>query len=396
MSGRLRTVLMIGLLAAFVPAYATAAVPAYAAAAETPWTLVTPALARPDNLSSAGLFDVAAVSPADVWAVGGGWSDSEQPVIAHWTGADWRPVQAPPVPNFQYNLSAVDVVSARDVWAVGNGMASPSPDFATTPVIAHYDGTAWSLVPTPAPRSSDPDVLTDVDMISATEGWAVGWRGASAPKPLQPLIMRWHNGRWVRVSLSHIGGGNAMLQRVYARAGNDVWAVGSEGDSALVMHFDGVRWRRIGVPRGGVANASNELRAVTVVSPGDVWAAGAACFTRADGIVACQPLVLHLSAGVWRVVPTAGDRGTFLLGVVARASNDVWVVGYDLPQVGQESNYVEHWDGRRFVPVPADAGPLAAQGDPASALEDVTQIPGTTELWAVGWRDGDPQVIRHS
>ncbi|HET9142933.1 hypothetical protein [Actinophytocola sp.] len=365
-----------------------------AAMADPGWTPVTPAPAPPANLTAAGLFDVAAVSPADVWAVGGGWTDTEQALIMHWTGAGWSPVQAPSVRDFQYSFTAVDVVSARDVWAAGNGMPVPAQDFRSKAVLAHYDGTAWSMARVPAPPSSSSDVLTDIDMVSATDGWAVGWRVAAPADPFQPLAMRWRNGRWDAVRLPRIGGGNVLLGHVHARTGTDVWAVGSVGDAALILHFDGTRWRRFDVPHGGAPGATNELRAVTTVSANEAWAAGSACRTLAEG-VACQPLILRLTGGRWQVVPPAGDGGTNLLDVVARSGDDVWVVGYDLPIGGQEANHVEHWDGRRFVTVPAYVGPVTVQGGLASALEGVTRLPGTDELWAVGWQDGAVQAIRH-
>ncbi|MFL6118002.1 MAG: hypothetical protein ACJ73U_00095 [Actinophytocola sp.] len=299
------------------------------------------------------------------------------------------------MPNFQYTLSAVDAVSARDVWAVGSGMGAPDPDFHYVPVIAHYDGTTWSFVPAPAPPATSVYALTDIDMISATDGWAVGWQGRLSVGATQPLVMRWRNGRWVTVTLPDVGGDFTMLHHVYARAGDDVWAVGYENDSALVLHFDGTRWSRIAVPHGGAAGESNDLRAVTAVSAGEVWAVGFTCLPGGGG-GECQPLILHLAGGSWQVVPTAGDRGTYLLDVVARESNDVWVVGYDQPVGVQDTNYVEHWDGQRFTTVPVDARSLAVRGGLASALAAVTRIPDTAELWAVGWQDVDvPQVIRH-
>jgi hypothetical protein len=383
---------MIALLAVPLPASATVA--------EGPWTPVVPALTRPENLKTVGLSDVAAVSPADVWAVGGGWSDSDtaQTLIAHWTGAGWQRATEPSVPDFQYDLWGADAVSAGDVWAVGDGTTTESWPLSTA-VFTHYDGTSWSLVPPPAPPLN-PDVvatseaLSDLDMLSATDGWAVGWHDtwfATGETAEQPLVMRWRNGQWVTVSLPDVD--NGRLEHVYARAANDVWAVGSSWRSSLVMHFDGVRWSRIGVPHSGVADTINTLRAVTAVSGGEVWAVGDVCVSL--DVLVCQPLILRLSDGVWRVAPTAGDHGTNLVGVVARSSNDVWMVGYDLPQGGQEANYSEHWDGQRLTTVPANAGSFSTRGDLASALEAVTRIPGTAELWAVGWQAGTPQVIRH-
>lgn len=380
MRGRILTVLTVALLAAAVPAEA-----------ETSWTPVTPA--PPTDLSSAGLFDVSAVSPSDVWAVGNGWTDSQQPLIDHWTGAGWQSVTPPSRPDLQYSITGVDAVSARDVWVVGNGEALPAPGYTALAVVAHYDGTAWSLAPAPTPAGYA--ALSDVDMLSARDGWAVGWQTPALAQPLRPLVMRWRGGAWSTISVPRVDGGNAQLSHVSARAANDVWAVGSVGDTPLVMHYDGVRWTRMAVPTGsGGADAFETLRSVVAVSAGEAWAVGDSCVLVDDG-TACTPLVLRLCGGSWRVVPTAGD-GTNLRDVVVRSSTDVWVVGYDLPPGGVEANHVEHWDGQRFTTVPTTGGGgVSTRGQLASALEAATRLPGTNELWAVGWQATGPQAIRH-
>jgi hypothetical protein len=392
MRGRLSTVLTIALLAASLPPHATAA--------EAPWTAVTPALPRPENLDPAGLSDVAAVSTTDIWAVGDGWSDTQQPLIAHWTGAGWDPVEEPPVPNLQYSLSAVDALSTRDVWAVGSGMASPAPDFHPVPVIAHYNGTTWSVTKTPVPPSSSLATLTDIDMTSPTNGWAVGWRTNSPTAPSQSLAMHWQNNRWTTTTLPQIAGISALLNSVHAQAGNnnDVWAVGSQGDSALVMHFNGTQWTQQPVPQPGTTDAFNELQAVTTTATNDVWAVGATCTPITDGAT-CKPLILHLSNNTWQLIPTADTQGTNLRDITARSNNDIWAVGYDLPPGGQETTYTEHWDGKTFTTIPSNTNTNTntptTRGDLASALEAITQIPKTTTLWAAGWQENTPQLIQH-
>jgi hypothetical protein len=381
---RLTTILAVALVAA--------AVPAQASAAEEPWTPVTPGPARPDDLEPAVLSDVAAVSPTDVWAVGSGWSNVEEPLITHWTGAGWTEAQEPAAPDFEYHLTGVDAVSARDVWAAGGGQSLSAPTFRAVAVTAHFDGTAWSMVPVPAPSATDSYALSDIDMVSATDGWAVGW--VSGTKLFQPLVLRWRNGRWMRALLPVISGDSVLLNNVYARAADDVWAVGRQGDVGLVLHFDGTQWTRMSVPHSGTTDAWNELRGVTAVSAGEAWAVGTSCVAGEGDDVVCQPLILRLTGGVWRVVKQAGDTGTHLVGVVARSSDDVWAVGYDAPPGVQESNHTEHWNGDRFVTVPVSTG-IAPRGGLASALEGVTRIPGTAELWAVGWRDNGPLAIRH-
>lgn len=381
----------------FTTALLATSLPATATAVAAPWTPVTPALVRPDNLDPAQLSDVAAVSPTDVWAVGGGWRATEGPLIAHWTGAGWDPVEEPHVPDAVYTLSAVDAVSARDVWAIGNRRPSAT-DVHPAPVIAHYDDTEWSTVPVPAPPRWSYDTVTDIDMVSATDGWAVGWHVGPSTEPYlpQPLVLRWRDGRWARTVLPGAGDADARLMAVHARAGDDVWAVGMAGDSALVMHFDGTRWTRIAVPHSGVIESYNGLRAVTAVSAGEVWAVGSACVP-APNVPACQPSALRLSGGVWRSVPTSGDRGTNLTDVVVRSSDDVWAVGYEAGPLSplQEASHVEHWDGQRFTTVPVAIGPLPTRGGLASALAAITRIPGSAELWAVGWQHNVPLVIRH-
>jgi hypothetical protein len=385
MRSRLFTILAVTLLAASVPATATAA--------EEPWTRVTPAPVSPaDFTAPATLSDVAAVSPSDVWAVGGGWTDTEQPVITHWTGKGWDPVKSPEVPNLQYSFASVDAVSASDVWAVGNGEASPSSGFSPVPVIAHYDGHAWSMVPPPTPPASTSDVLIGIDMVSATDGWAVGTRQGPLTEPSQPLLLRWRGGRWSSVVLPRLDG--ARLTGISVRAGNDVWAVGSQGDSALIMHMDGTRWTAFTIPPGGV-DAFKELRSVTSVAAGEAWAVGASCVLQGDDAV-CVPLIMRLSGGVWQEVHSAGDGGTHLQDVIARSSDDVWVVGYDLVPGGKENDHTEHWDGKGFTTVPVVDATIAIRGQLASALEAVTRLPGTNELWAVGWEETGPHVIRHS
>lgn len=386
MRSRLFTVLAVALLAL--------AAPAQASAAEAPWTPVTPGPPVPADFTATTLNDVTAVSPADVWAVGGGWTDTEQPLITHWTGKGWDPVKAPVIPDFQYSLAFVDAVSATDVWAVGNGMASPAPDFSPVPVIAHYNGSAWSTVPPPTPPADTSDVLIGIDMVSATDGWAVGTRQPAAD-PSQPLLLRWSGGRWLPVLLPRLDGARLTGVSVGAGTGTaaDVWAVGSQGDSALILHLDGSRWTLTTLPPNG-PDAFKELRNVTTVAGGEAWAVGASCVSQDDG-AACQPLITHLSGGVWQEVPSAGDGGTHLQDVVARSSDDVWVVGYDLPAGGFERDHTEHWDGKGFTTVPVALGAVTTRGQLASALEAVTRLPGTSQLWAVGWQATGPHVIRH-
>ena len=94
----------------------------------------------PSPVSLAGLYGVAATSPAKAWAVGtpsGGPGHTTG--IVRWNGTAWKPVPSPN-PGGQVHVMGVAATSARNAWAVGETEA-------TTPfkgVISHWNGTAWN------------------------------------------------------------------------------------------------------------------------------------------------------------------------------------------------------------------------------------------------------------
>jgi hypothetical protein len=74
------------------------------------------------------LAAVAIDAPDDAWAVGG-WSPIEHnapsyPLIEHWNGTTWSLVPAPRSPGYATELTAVAAISptaawAIDIWVVG-------------------------------------------------------------------------------------------------------------------------------------------------------------------------------------------------------------------------------------------------------------------------------------
>ncbi|MER7080685.1 hypothetical protein SAMN02982929_06162 [Saccharopolyspora kobensis] len=83
-------------------------------------------------------YDVHAVAPDDVWAVGSRWSENEEyPLAAHWDGAEWSTAE---MPNEQCRLD--DIASgAGSLFAVGFT--------ANSACVLQNDGTTWRPVPVP-------------------------------------------------------------------------------------------------------------------------------------------------------------------------------------------------------------------------------------------------------
>jgi hypothetical protein len=146
----------------------------------TAWTRVpSPA---PAGLSDE-FYGVAAVAADSVWAVGqsAGIGAVGSPLIEHWNGTAWAPVSSPVIPGGGA-LSAVSASSAGNAWAVGKSSRGSG-------LIEHWDGMAWSVVPSPAYG-----MLTGVAADSRSSVWAVGyWTGGSNPTA---VIEHWNGTAW--------------------------------------------------------------------------------------------------------------------------------------------------------------------------------------------------------
>ncbi|MFD0689588.1 hypothetical protein [Actinomadura fibrosa] len=248
------------------------------------WSIVpSPAI----SARNAALHGVAAVGPADAWAVG---TDGRRALVEHWDGTAWSRVAVPEEgAPFSSRLAAVSARSATDVWAVGtHSNDAPQPDSLYA---LHYDGSAWSVVPmaqTGSQTNSDSPVATGAVAVAANDVWAVGYRsGFGTPVT---LTEHWDGSRWTIVpspydhlppSANSIASGS--LAAVTARSSHEVWAGGSsftftDGDPAGVYHallirWDGTRWTEEPAPTTGTYNAVQGIS--TTLGGGVVWATNA-------------------------------------------------------------------------------------------------------------------------
>src|SRR5207248_7258711 len=113
----------------------------------------------------------------ELWAVGPNIGSYNVPtLIEHWNGHQWSIVPSPS-PGAGFNaLPSVAALAANNVWAVGYYTNGEVPILT---LIEHWDGTSWSVVPSPNP-SSAADYLTAVTRVPHTSQlWAVGFYAAS-------------------------------------------------------------------------------------------------------------------------------------------------------------------------------------------------------------------------
>lgn len=360
------------------PTTSVAAIPTACAGA---WSLMSsPVLGGgADTLSG-----VSATSSNDVWAVGSYTAITISRALAqHWNGTTWDHVSSPNASDLDNVFFDVVSLAPDDVWAVGG--YRPGKLFHLVPLIEHWDGTQWSVVPTPAGISTG--ALYSISAISPGDIWAVGQ--ATPFLDLKDGTGDTPNGNWVAIAMHWNGtawqvvppqqtGISSDLRSVSATSSHDVWAVGyfyqpQTTFLPLVEHWNGSTWTVIDAP-GGPGN--NALLGVTALAPDNVWAVG-------HGVLAGEAdraLVEHWNGSTWSIVPVPNTGiGDDLYDVAAISATNIWAVGSTYSG-GDFVTWSLHYDGAAWSTVPTPN----AVGVTDNLLFATTTLP-TGEVWSVGY-----------
>ncbi len=204
----------------------------------TTWSKVTYPLPA-GAASNTTLNAISANGPDDVWIVGGyldSANERNETFSDHWNGSAWSLVTMPLVTGssnlLTYQFNSIVANSPTDVWAVGGSgdNALEQGGSPSTTLIEHWNGSAWSIVPSPSPGTNDN--LSGVTTSNASDSvWAVGYdtpSGATAP---QTLTLNWNGTAWTTVA-SPDNGSSSQLDAASTLPGSStVWAVGSSGAS---------------------------------------------------------------------------------------------------------------------------------------------------------------------
>jgi hypothetical protein len=304
------------------------------------WTAMrTPDLGTRGNY----LNDVDIVSPGDAWAVGNYFDttrQAERTLIQHFDGTGWSIVPSPSRGPGDNLLFGVDALAPGDVWAVG---AWTAPGNYLKTLALHWDGHAWSIVPTPTPGPVGYGHLEGVAMVAADDGWAVGSAEASIDIT-HTLALHWDGHAWTAVRSPNAGQLPNGLGSVAAAGPNDVWAVGSwfgSGDvyRTLALHWDGGGWRIVPTPNVRGGQQDNSLSGVAVLGHGGAWAVGS------HGV---ETLAERWDGRRWRVVPTptpGTHHNAGLSDVAAVSPSQAWAVGSYVSDAPRLATLVERWDG---------------------------------------------------
>src|SRR5712692_10697536 len=164
------------------------------------------------------------------------------PGLALEEGAAWGVVPSPNRGTHENELAGLAAIASDDIWAVGRYNSGRPPTVTGRDTLAlHWDGTAWAGVPTPNPTWSGADFFTleDADAVSSGLVWSVGYAENFASLKSTTLIERWNGSAWSIVPSPNPGGSNLpnKLFAVAVSGPRDVWAVGEAGypERALVL-----------------------------------------------------------------------------------------------------------------------------------------------------------------
>jgi hypothetical protein len=319
------------------------------------------------------LEKAAVVAPDDVWATGFYQpARGQQQVLAErWDGVQWNVVQTPPITDSK-GLN-IDALTANDAWIVGASNSN------TQTLTLHWDGTSWIHIPSPS-IPSDFEGLRGVAMLAPDSVWAAGFYDNSGSLN-RTVIERWDGSQWSIVPSPDPYQGDNGFADISAVSANDIWAVGgasvNSAGRTFTEHWDGTQWSFVPSPSPGTANSS--LSAVNAVSTNDVWSVG--WYNNANSADPAKSLVEHWDGSTWSVVPSPNVDPTspeYLQDVSAVAANDVWTVGYRYYDNGNAfDTVVEHWDGSQWSIVPSP------NRDAINILSGVEAV-NANDVWAVG------------
>lgn len=335
--------------------------------------------------TATGSFDTYPSCPDEVPPVSGSWQRVPSPNVGGAT-------------LLTNELLAISATSENDVWAVGWSQAPDAPPYVRHTLIQHFDGTSWSIVPSPNRQGDYFNVLYAVSGTSANDVWAVGMSHGEL-FPSRTLIQHWDGTQWSIVPSPSPADQLNELRGVAAIAPDDVWAVGylsgaqtQEPIDTLVLHWDGAAWTR--VPTPNVGGGANQLLGISAIAADDIWAVGSG---------AGGPLAMRWNGSVWSLVPVrpnAGASSEFLTGVAGATSNDVWAVGQSRGFFSNRASAsLRHWDGVHwtdkvcYARSASNPPPDYEGGGPDSYMTGVSAVTGHS-VWAVGAAGAGP-LIRH-
>jgi hypothetical protein len=168
--------------------------------------------AVPNPAGPGVIFALVADGPNDVWASGYRFdriTGAAKTMVERWNGHRWRVTPTPNSvsttdPSEDFNvLTGITARGPGDVWAVGFA-GNPDLSIPYQPVVLHFDGARWSPIQSPALGSRDALLWA---VASSRDGslWTVGSRALADGVTTRSIVARWDGLRWSVAAATPLG-----------------------------------------------------------------------------------------------------------------------------------------------------------------------------------------------
>ena len=192
------------------------------------------------------IFGISADATNDVWAVG--TVSLGATFIEHFDGTAWSVVPSPNSGNGQINLFGVTAIAPNDAWAVGFFVEALNQDRPQKTLIEHWDGTSWTVVPSPNVGGPNTQTISNqlrgVIAVSANDVWAFGDTDRFDTSEITNLVLHWNGTAWSIVPSPDPNPRHTLIDDVIAGGtvipqGN-LWLVGvADGFGTMVLNATG-------------------------------------------------------------------------------------------------------------------------------------------------------------
>jgi hypothetical protein len=299
-----------------------------------------------------------------------------------WDGSGWSLMSTPNMPGVLNSaLVAVSCTAAGSCTAVGNQEDAAG---GQTSLAYSWNGTAWSVQPTPPVRGAVTIMLSGVSCTSPTACVAVGWYASSAGMQA-PVAERWNGHVW-SVDLPPVPSGASMasLASVSCASATMCLAVGASQTATgrqqpLIERWNGSAWADQSAPMPASA-LQGRLASISCISTTECVAAGE--YLNGSSSVgrghAHQPMADTWHGAAWTsqsIDRPAGAPASYLDSVSCSGPASCVAVGWFTGAARAKTAMAESWNGTAWsMQSTAEVAGAALAGVSCAAANDCTAV----------------------
>ncbi len=304
-------------------------------------------------------------------------SGQKHTLIESWNGSVWSIVPSPNTSDNAPNLlNGVSCSGPSSCIAVGYNI-STGVDLQT--LIESWNGSVWSIVPSPNTSPSENNSLNGVSCSGPSACTAVGIDTVGSINPIdQTLIESWNGSAWSIVPSPNVADSqDSSLAGVSCTGPSACTAVGQydlpgKNVLTLIESWNGSVWSIVPSPDTS-ATQTNYLSGVSCNSPSACTAVGAN--TIGSSTSTDQTLIESWNGSMWSIVPspnTSPSEANVLNGVSCFGPTTCNAVGYHTTGGGQGllgcplevcETLIESWNGSAWSIVPSPNASVAQAND---------------------------------